>query len=667
MTIQTRRFDVTPGQPVTVTAAGLPVGEWILLSEKAYDVPCNQVTSDTPVTWYSPTATPVELSNGVVPNVTIVLHPVGNGTVGVTSDFQPPPETCAGWTCSPWSYGTGDGCNCNCGCWDPDCDGQGGGADGGQTGDGGAGNSVDGGSLSSTCSNWQLCVQPGVCEDVACPGWFCPVSWYGDGVCQPFCGCPDPDCEAAADAGSPGEAGSPDGGVGSPDSGPPCTTCAWGQTFESNNGGFTVSGALTTWAWGVPTSGPNSAHSGSNVWATNLSGNYRANEDGYITSPSIDLSAYASRSVTVSWWEWSFVTPGAFGDVDVSKDGGTTWSTIHSVSPVTTNWTRVAVPIDSSYAVSNFKFRFHFTAGSQPDTQAGWYVDDVCVAPGGPGAYQTDFEANDAGYTTSGGVTSWAWGPISYYCDPAGACGPDSAHSGSNVWGTKLSGDYLNNEDGYLTSPPINLSSLAAEPSIDLRWWWWLFSETSYDFATVEVSADGGTSWSPVWGPTSGIMNVWQVQDVTLSTAYAVSNFRVRFHFTSDSFNNYPGWYIDDISIQGTTIDTCAPATDSPNPDGGVTGTETSTSTGTGTGTGYQPDASIDRGLTSFEGWLDGNSVPPTLVTDSTAPSGQPVMEVTRDTVGGDYFSPWTLVTGGNTYCVSANIRWVGGGIPFVG
>jgi hypothetical protein len=100
-----------------------------------------------------------------------------------------------------------------------------------------------------------------------------------------------------------------------------------------------------TWAWGVPTSGPNSAHSGSNVWATNLSGNYRANEDEYITSPSIDLSAYASRSVTVSWWEWSFVTPGAFEDVDVSKDGGTTWSTIHSVSPVTANWTRVAVPL----------------------------------------------------------------------------------------------------------------------------------------------------------------------------------------------------------------------------------------------------------------------------------------------------------------------------------
>ncbi|MGA7743968.1 MAG: hypothetical protein WCE40_19235, partial [Polyangia bacterium] len=65
--------------------------------------------------------------------------------------------------------------------------------------------------------------------------------------------------------------------------------------------------------------------------------------------------------------------------------------------------------------------------------------------------------------------------------------------------------------------------------------------------------------------------------------------------------------------------------------------------------------------------WLDGGGVAATLVTDGTAPSGQPVMQVTRDTAGGDYFSPWTTVTAGNTYCVSANIRWVGGSIPFVG
>ena len=81
----------------------------------------------------------------------------------------------------------------------------------------------------------------------------------------------------------------------------------------------------------------------------------------------------------------------------------------------------------------------------------------------------------------------------------------------------------------------------------------------------------------------------------------------------------------------------------------------------------YQPDASIDATPIPFEGWLDGSGVAPTLMLDGTAPSGQPVMQVMRNTAGGDYFSPWTAVTEGNTYCVSANIRWVGGSIPFVG
>jgi hypothetical protein len=219
-------------------------------------------------------------------------------------------------------------------------------------------------------------------------------------------------------------------------------------------------------------------------------------------------------------------------------------------------WTRIVVPLDSSYEVSNFMFRFHFTATSQPNTSAGWYIDDICVAPGGLGAYQNDFEASNGGYSTSG-TTSWAWG--------APTSGPYSAHSGSNVWATNLSGDYSSNENGYLTSPAIDLSHLAAEPSIDLRWWWYLYSEPSYDFATVEVSANGGGSWTPVWGPSAGVLGGWQQQSVILSTAYAVSNFRLRFHFTSDSVNNYPGWYVDDVSIQGTTIDSCAPTTDTPN------------------------------------------------------------------------------------------------------
>jgi hypothetical protein len=91
--------------------------------------------------------------------------------------------------------------------------------------------------------------------------------------------------------------------------------------------GFTVSGSLATWQWGVPTSGPNAAHRGSKVWATNLSGNYRAGEDSYLTSPVIDLSAHAGHAITLSWWEYAYTFSGT-ARVEVSKDGGLSWALI---------------------------------------------------------------------------------------------------------------------------------------------------------------------------------------------------------------------------------------------------------------------------------------------------------------------------------------------------
>jgi len=98
-----------------------------------------------------------------------------------------------------------------------------------------------------------------------------PLSWYADGFCDSTCGCPDPDCQNAVDGGSTegggGMGGSTeiDGGIGTGGAGgaggtggsaPACATCAWGETFESNSGGFTVSGVLTTWAWACPRAAP---------------------------------------------------------------------------------------------------------------------------------------------------------------------------------------------------------------------------------------------------------------------------------------------------------------------------------------------------------------------------------------------------------------------------
>ncbi len=317
------------------------------------------------------------------------------------------------------------------------------------------------------------------------------------------------------------------------------------EDFEANDGGFTTTGAAS-WAWGMPMSGPGAARSGANVWATNLNGDYGDNEDGALVSPPIDLSAYAGRTPVLVWQQWLSTEEGYdFARVEVSNDGGATWETAYGPvsGAVDRAWARHVVFLDPSYAVAGLRVRFVFVSDWSV-VLPGWYIDDVGVgivdAPPPIVAFERDFEGNDGGFTRTG-VTSWAWG--------APTSGPGAAHSGANVWATNLNGDYGDNEDGALVSPLIDLSTYTGLAPV-LSWQQWLSTEHAFDFASVEVSSDGGATWETVYGPVSGSVSLqWRRVDVPLPTTYAADAFRFRFSFRSDSSVRGPGWYIDDVAI----------------------------------------------------------------------------------------------------------------------
>ena len=173
-------------------------------------------------------------------------------------------------------------------------------------------------------------------------------------------------------------------------------------------------------------------------------------------------------------------------------------------------------------------------------------IDSVaCTAPGysnSAGAfYSVDFEGSNGSFVAAGTNSSWAWGaPVS---------GPGNAHSGTNVWATNLAGNYNTNENSTLTSPLIDLSAFAGQGPI-LSWWQWLQTESLWDYAYVDVSANGGSTWATVYGPVSGtIDSVWTKHNVTLGPSYAVSGFRVRFRLVADFIYDYPGWYVDDVAV----------------------------------------------------------------------------------------------------------------------
>jgi hypothetical protein len=172
-----------------------------------------------------------------------------------------------------------------------------------------------------------------------------------------------------------------------------------------------------------------------------------------------------------------------------------------------------------------------------------WIDGEVCVAPG----YQPDydffwsFEQSDGGFTP-GGTTSFAWGDFT--------SGPGEGHSGTKGIATNPAGNYNLSELGYMLSPVIDLRSFGMDSPV-IQWWDWKHIESArYDWARVDVTKDGGTIWTPVYGPVGGVHDTeYHQQTVVLDSSYKVSNFQFRFYFKSDSTVQYAGWYIDDIGI----------------------------------------------------------------------------------------------------------------------
>ncbi len=217
-----------------------------------------------------------------------------------------------------------------------------------------------------------------------------------------------------------------------------------------------------------------------------------------------------------------------------------------------TGYYSMTLPEGTSY---NF-FTEAFVSGYQPrNVPVGMISSDItkniplevdaasCAAPGYQlvitPSYSTTFESNDGGMVTSG-VTSWAWGVIN--------SGPGSGHSGTKAWATNPVGNYLNNENGTV-GLALDLSGFAGQSPV-IAWWQWLKSENRYDYASLEASQDGGSTWTTVYGPVTGdVDTTWSRHHVSLATSYAVADFKLRFKFTSDSSITNAGWYMDDLLV----------------------------------------------------------------------------------------------------------------------
>jgi bacillopeptidase F (M6 metalloprotease family)/subtilisin family serine protease len=173
-------------------------------------------------------------------------------------------------------------------------------------------------------------------------------------------------------------------------------TPGWSTDLESDPVGWEHGGTNDPWQWGQPTSGPGTAHSGSNLWATNLAGQYANNTNAYLLMPPIDLTG--GTGAVLDFWHWYELESGYdYGDIFVSADYGQTFTPIATFNGVGTTWQKVRIDLNP-YAGQVVMLLFNLSTDSSV-TKLGWYMDDLAligpdtVAPAAPTGLQGTADA----------------------------------------------------------------------------------------------------------------------------------------------------------------------------------------------------------------------------------------------------------------------------------
>jgi N-acetylneuraminic acid mutarotase len=241
-------------------------------------------------------------------------------------------------------------------------------------------------------------------------------------------------------------------------------------------------------------------------------------------------------------------------------------------------------PFTGHYAVTlvqNTPFTFHVSAmgpGYDPATQAVTFstatatqdfaldVDASCTAPGyhhGITGLFEQFESGalPAGWTVTDGVgngQTWSFDNPGNRANMTGGDGQfaivDSDHYGIG-----------NSQDTSLVTPALDLSTVDA-PSVRF--------DSDYhnlgDTADVDVSIDGGTTWTNVWERTTDQRGP-DHESIDLPTAAHQANVKVRFHYYDATWAWW--WEVDNVAVGG-------PLGCVPTPGGLVSGLVTDLTTG---------------------------------------------------------------------------------------
>lgn len=323
------------------------------------------------------------------------------------------------------------------------------------------------------------------------------------------------------------------------------------EDWESGMGLWSASNGI--WQVGAPNGGC-STFQGTNVVATNLSGNYPQYTNTRLQSPVISLPAEpADGQLWLCFWQWfSYYPENDLARVEISVDGGG-WETISDTFYHTGGcWSPYHADL-SPYAGQTVQIGFHMidAVDSSPQESWGWYVDDISIIDGKfsclmPETFDIDCHGPQYGgwYATRG---VWQIGP--------GTHGVEGALSGHFCAGTRLDGNYPRYANSRLVSPILEIPAepFGGEVWLSFMHWYQFYPEG--DYGRVEVLVDG--SWTSISSDFKEYSGPWTECILDL-TPYLGQSIRVGFHI-ADAVDSSPaeqyGWFIDDFAVvEGPTI-----------------------------------------------------------------------------------------------------------------
>ena len=305
---------------------------------------------------------------------------------------------------------------------------------------------------------------------------------------------------------------------------------------------------LDTWltSWSVTTTEP---QSGAHSLTDSPDGDYERDADASLMlSRPIELSG--TTTPQLRFWHRLDLAVSDYAYVEASLDHGMTWDVVRRFEDddSTSTWSLQVLDL-SEYSGSSVTLRFRvwdddYSASYVGD---GWTLDDVEIAEPAEPRSGTGPESCPEATTTRYFCDSFETGLEAW--QTSWETTESVARTGAAAISDSPDGTYPRDADAGLTMQwPVDLRD-ATTPV--LRFWHQLDVAVS-DYAYVEVSADGGLTWTLLHRfEDDDNASTWSLQQLSLED-YAGEVVLVRFRLWDDDYSaSYvgDGWSLDDVEI----------------------------------------------------------------------------------------------------------------------